>query len=285
VKLGDAEKRLATVTARLIVQGAEIGLPDAPHQLVTAAALRLLASAYVELIEQVRSLHGLDPTSPIGAALAKAGLLRLPNEIYPRAELHAKLWQTLDSLELTVRSANVLTRTGVCYVGELVQADRRTLLRLKNFGKRSLQEIEEKLTQRQLHLGAEIDEWPGPRWECAETYPYFRKLGPQLVPSALPDTCTAASDPWLDLYCRVMHEDPGFFSKHESYIVRVWDGMDGCWTDCTKAVTRDEALQRWAKETDRGTQRVAYNEIDYYRIFPGSTNMLWDGSEGMEMHR
>jgi hypothetical protein len=65
----------------------------------------------------------------------------------------------------------------------------------------------------------------------------------------------------------------------------VWDGMDGCWTNCTGEVSRDEALRTWAKETDGGTQRVKFDEIDYYRIFPGGTRMAWDGSEGREMFR
>jgi hypothetical protein len=89
----------------------------------------------------------------------------------------------------------------------------------------------------------------------------------------------------LALYCRTMRETEGVFVKYESYVVRVWDGMDGCWTNCTGEVGREEALRYWAEQTGGGTHHVAYSEIDYYRIFPGGTKMLWDGSEGREMHR
>ena len=82
-----------------------------------------------------------------------------------------------------------------------------------------------------------------------------------------------------------MREIEDVFVKHESYIVRQWDGMDGCWTDCTKDVPRNEALRVWADYTDGGTRRVQAAELSYYRIFPGGTRMLWDGSEGREMHR
>ena len=89
----------------------------------------------------------------------------------------------------------------------------------------------------------------------------------------------------LTIYCLVMGESKDVFAKYESYVVRVWDGMDGCWTDCTGAVEGGEALRYWAERTSGGSHHVAYAEIDYYRIFPGSTRMIWDGSEGGEMHR
>jgi hypothetical protein len=82
-----------------------------------------------------------------------------------------------------------------------------------------------------------------------------------------------------------MHETAQGFVKCETYVVRVWDGMDGCWTDCTGEVGRDAALRVWAERTDGGTRCVAYAEIDYYRIFPGGTRMNSDGSEGRELHR
>jgi hypothetical protein len=92
------------------------------------------------------------------------------------------------------------------------------------------------------------------------------------------------SDLLAAIYARVM--GPGFdFAKHATFIVRVWDGMDGCWTDCSGEISRDEALHVWADRTDNGARRVSYAEIDYYAIFPGGTRMLWDGSEGREMHR
>jgi len=86
------------------------------------------------------------------------------------------------------------------------------------------------------------------------------------------------------LYHRVMDSTVDF-TKHETFVVRLWDGMDGCWTDCTGEVGRDEALRVWVEKTDGGARGVSYAEIDYYAIFPGGTRMLWDGSEGREMCR
>lgn len=93
-----------------------------------------------------------------------------------------------------------------------------------------------------------------------------------------------SGDDLLALYCRVMHAPLAFF-KHDTYVVRAWDGMDGCWTNCTGEVPRDEALRYWAKRTDGGSRHVAYAEIDYYSIFPGGTRMHWDGTDGRELHR
>jgi hypothetical protein len=90
------------------------------------------------------------------------------------------------------------------------------------------------------------------------------------------------------LYKRVMHShDLDFDSQDARFTVRAWDGMDGCWSDCLDAtnVSADVALSKWAERTDSGTKRVAFDEIDYYRIFPADTCMAWDGAEGREMFR
>lgn len=110
---------------------------------------------------------------------------------------------------------------------------------------------------------------------------------PRLVyPPMTPAQVAALSvDELLAIYCRVMHEVAEVFVKYESYIVRGWDGMDGCWTNCTGEVDRDKALRVWAERTDGGAHRIGYAEIDYYRIFPGGTRMDCDGSEGREMFR
>lgn len=110
---------------------------------------------------------------------------------------------------------------------------------------------------------------------------------PRLVrpPAKVDQISQLSAEQLLALYCRVMHEVERDFATHASYVLRVWDGMDGCWTAVTGDVDREKALRCWAECTDGGTRRVSYDEIDYYRIFPGGTHMLWDGSEGQEMHR
>jgi DNA-directed RNA polymerase subunit alpha len=75
--------------------------------------------------------------------------------------LHEKLWRTVDELELSVRSANCLQNANIRYIGELVQRTEGEMLKTKNFGRKSLQEIKEILTDMGLGLGMKIDGWPG----------------------------------------------------------------------------------------------------------------------------
>lgn len=59
-------------------------------------------------------------------------------------------------LELSVRSENCLLRGGVHMIGELVSRTRDDLLKIRNLGKISLKEIEEKLSKFDLHLSGDI---------------------------------------------------------------------------------------------------------------------------------
>jgi DNA-directed RNA polymerase subunit alpha len=63
-------------------------------------------------------------------------------------------------LELSVRSENCLMRGGVHFIGELVSRSRGDLLKIRNLGKISLREIEEKLTKFDLTLSGEVDDDP-----------------------------------------------------------------------------------------------------------------------------
>lgn len=108
---------------------------------------------------------------------------------------------------------------------------------------------------------------------------------PLLVVKSPAQVQAMRTDELLAIYCCVMREIASVFVKYDTYVVRHWDGMDGCWTDGTGNVSQEEALRYWAERTDGGARHVDYAEIDYYRIFPGGTRMHWDGSEGQEMHR
>ena len=108
---------------------------------------------------------------------------------------------------------------------------------------------------------------------------------PLLVVKSPAQVQAMRTDELLAIYCCVMREIASVFAKYETYVVRHWDGMDGCWTNCTGDVGQEEALRYWADRTDGGARHVDYAEIDYYRIFPGGTRMHWDGAEGQEMHR
>jgi len=70
------------------------------------------------------------------------------------------LLRKVDELELSVRSANCLKNDNIIYIGDLVQKTESEMLRTPNFGRKSLNEIKEVLSQMGLHLGMEIPNWP-----------------------------------------------------------------------------------------------------------------------------
>ena len=70
------------------------------------------------------------------------------------------LLRKVDELELSVRSANCLKNDNIVYIGDLVQKTESDMLRTPNFGRKSLNEIKEVLSQMGLYLGIDIPEWP-----------------------------------------------------------------------------------------------------------------------------
>jgi DNA-directed RNA polymerase subunit alpha len=70
------------------------------------------------------------------------------------------LLRKVDELELSVRSANCLKNDNIIYIGDLVQKTEADMLRTPNFGRKSLNEIKEVLSQMGLNLGMEIPLWP-----------------------------------------------------------------------------------------------------------------------------
>jgi DNA-directed RNA polymerase subunit alpha len=74
--------------------------------------------------------------------------------------LNAHLFRSVDELELSVRSANCLQNANIRYIGELVQRTESEMLKTKNFGRKSLNEIKEVLTSMDLGLGLTLDNFP-----------------------------------------------------------------------------------------------------------------------------
>ena len=70
------------------------------------------------------------------------------------------LLKKVDELELSVRSANCLKNDNIVYIGDLVMKSENDMLRTPNFGRKSLNEIKEVLTQMGLYLGMQVDQWP-----------------------------------------------------------------------------------------------------------------------------
>lgn len=69
------------------------------------------------------------------------------------APVNENLYRRVDELELSVRSANCLQNAGIKYIGELCQYTEAEMLKTKNFGRKSLNEIKEIVTSMGLTLG------------------------------------------------------------------------------------------------------------------------------------
>jgi len=82
--------------------------------------------------------------------------------------LNENLYRTVEDLELSVRSANCLKNANITYIGELVQRTEPEMLKTKNFGRKSLNEIKQLLEEMELSLGMKIDEWERPEPDAAK---------------------------------------------------------------------------------------------------------------------
>jgi DNA-directed RNA polymerase subunit alpha len=83
-----------------------------------------------------------------------------PSEEVSELGFNKHLLMKVDELELSVRSANCLKNDNIIYIGDLVQKTEAEMLRTPNFGRKSLNEIKEVLSQMGLHLGMKIPNWP-----------------------------------------------------------------------------------------------------------------------------
>ena len=78
-------------------------------------------------------------------------------EVVPRGELNDNLLRNVDELELSVRASNCLKTANIRTIADLVQKTEPELLKTKNFGKKSLNEIKTILGEMGLSLGMRLD--------------------------------------------------------------------------------------------------------------------------------
>lgn len=78
----------------------------------------------------------------------------------PKKKLNENLFRRIEEIELSVRSANCLENADIKYIGELVQKTEAEMLRTKNFGRKSLNEIKEILGEMGLSLGMKLEDFP-----------------------------------------------------------------------------------------------------------------------------
>ncbi|HTG17173.1 MAG TPA: DNA-directed RNA polymerase subunit alpha [Blastocatellia bacterium] len=85
-------------------------------------------------------------------------LAEADSEEASRMTFNENLDRSVDELELSVRSYNCLKNADIRTIRELVQKSEPDMLRTKNFGRKSLNEIKEILNSMGLHLGMKFDE-------------------------------------------------------------------------------------------------------------------------------
>lgn len=77
-----------------------------------------------------------------------------------KSRFNENLFKTVDELELSVRSQNCLKNANIKFIGEMVQKTEQEMLKTKNFGRKSLNEIKEIIQQMGLDFGQKIDGFP-----------------------------------------------------------------------------------------------------------------------------
>ena len=75
-------------------------------------------------------------------------------------KFNENLFRPVSELELSVRSANCLKNAEISLIGELVQKTEAEMLKTKNFGRKSLNEIKTILAEMGLSLGMKLDNFP-----------------------------------------------------------------------------------------------------------------------------
>ena len=80
-----------------------------------------------------------------------------PEVVEEKAKFNENLYRSIEELELSVRSSNCLKNTNIKHIWELVQKTEAEMLKTKNFGRKSLNEIKEILNEMGLSLGMKLE--------------------------------------------------------------------------------------------------------------------------------
>ena len=75
------------------------------------------------------------------------------------ARVRDLLNQSVDELDLSVRAHNCLKAANIKTIGDLVRREESEMLKFRNFGRKSLQELMQVLEERNLHFGLDVDKY------------------------------------------------------------------------------------------------------------------------------
>ncbi len=88
----------------------------------------------------------------------------LEEEESDKQKINENLYRSVEELELSVRSANCLKNAQINLIGELVQKSEAEMLKTQNFGRKSLNEIKDILSEMGLSLGMKLENFPDPEY-------------------------------------------------------------------------------------------------------------------------
>lgn len=97
-------------------------------------------------------------------------ILEIEEFVEERPPYYDLLNTQISELNLPARAENCLRNAKIQYVGELVQRTERSMIDIKNFGKKSLTDIKNALVERNLKLGMMIDGWTPPNAGVIESH-------------------------------------------------------------------------------------------------------------------
>ncbi len=129
---------------------------------------------YEELLLDVETDGSLTPEEAVtqGASILRdhvSFFIQLEEEPEPVVEeqevdeevkrIRELLAQPVDELDLSVRSHNCLKAANIKTIGDLVRREEDEMLKFRNFGRKSLQELVEVLDERGLQFGMDVEEY------------------------------------------------------------------------------------------------------------------------------
>lgn len=75
--------------------------------------------------------------------------------------------------------------------------------------------------------------------------------------------------------------------KEGLFVVRLWDGFDTLWMDVSEPMSRADAEKLCGDKNEArsgsgaGNRIGSFNEIDYYKVFPADTKMIFSYESGL----
>ncbi|MDO4987927.1 MAG: DNA-directed RNA polymerase subunit alpha [Synergistes sp.] len=128
-----------------------------PEEAVVQAA-KILKGYYASVVGALGDGGDTEFDEAVKKRDASQALSADKNGFMPYDSENVFLSRPVKDLELSVRSENCLLRGGVHRIGDLVVKTRDELLKIRNLGRISLREIEEKLSKFDLHLSGDISD-------------------------------------------------------------------------------------------------------------------------------